>query len=122
MFRFTIRELMLVILVVALGLGWWVEHRGKTKAAEEVVFQQWKNRVLEVILVANGYEIKTEGKSITLNCEGGTTRTYTPTSLVFTDGYGTTIREDYSDRKQPSGEPYPEYHFPQPRSSPPTER
>ena len=26
MFRFSIRELMLVILVVALGLGWWIER------------------------------------------------------------------------------------------------
>ena len=27
MFRFTIRELMLVTLVVALGLGWWLHYR-----------------------------------------------------------------------------------------------
>lgn len=27
MFRFTIRELVLVTLVVAMGFGWWIEHR-----------------------------------------------------------------------------------------------
>jgi hypothetical protein len=27
MFRFTIRELVLLTLVVAMGVGWWIEHR-----------------------------------------------------------------------------------------------
>ena len=27
MFRFTIRELVLLTLVVALGMGWWLDHR-----------------------------------------------------------------------------------------------
>ena len=27
MFRFTIRELVLLTLVVAMGVGWWLEHR-----------------------------------------------------------------------------------------------
>jgi len=27
MFRFTIRELVLLTLVVALGVGWWLDHR-----------------------------------------------------------------------------------------------
>jgi len=27
MFRFSIRELMLVAVVVAMGLGWWLDHR-----------------------------------------------------------------------------------------------
>jgi hypothetical protein len=27
MFRFTIRELVLLTLVVAMGVGWWVERR-----------------------------------------------------------------------------------------------
>jgi hypothetical protein len=32
MFRFTIRELVLLTLVVALGVGWWLEHRTLTNA------------------------------------------------------------------------------------------
>ena len=30
MFRFTIRELVLITLVVALGVGWWMEHRKRS--------------------------------------------------------------------------------------------
>jgi hypothetical protein len=31
MFRFTIRELVLLTIIVAMGVGWWVEHRAKGK-------------------------------------------------------------------------------------------
>jgi len=34
MFRFTIRELVLLTLVVALGVGWWADHRRMTSARE----------------------------------------------------------------------------------------
>jgi hypothetical protein len=30
MFRFTIRELVLVMVIVAMGLGWWFDHRRLT--------------------------------------------------------------------------------------------
>jgi hypothetical protein len=30
MFRFTIRELVLVTVIVALGVGWWLDHRAVT--------------------------------------------------------------------------------------------
>ena len=33
MFRFSIRELMLVILVVALGLGWWLDRSHQASEA-----------------------------------------------------------------------------------------
>ena len=32
MFRFTIRELALVTLVVAMGAGWWIDHRSSRQA------------------------------------------------------------------------------------------
>ena len=32
MFRFSIRELMLVAVVVAMGLGWWLERGGPTRS------------------------------------------------------------------------------------------
>ena len=32
MFRFTIRELVLVTLVVAMGVGWWLDHRSSRQA------------------------------------------------------------------------------------------
>ena len=34
MFRFSIRELMLVTLVVAIGAGWWMEHRASRLAIQ----------------------------------------------------------------------------------------
>jgi hypothetical protein len=34
MFRFTIRELVLLTLVVAMGVGWWIDHRTLAPDAE----------------------------------------------------------------------------------------
>ena len=36
MFRFTIRELVLLTLVVAMGVGWWLEHRLHLSSAAQV--------------------------------------------------------------------------------------
>jgi hypothetical protein len=35
MFRFTIRELVLLTLVVAMGVGWWIDHTHLAKLAAE---------------------------------------------------------------------------------------
>ena len=115
MFRFSIRELFLITAVVALVVGWWVEHRGKTTATGEAAYQEWKNRVLEVSLTGRGYKVKTEGKSITLSGEGGTT-TITPTSLEHSDGKGGFSNAVFSKNK--NGDPLPASHFP-PRPSQP---
>ena len=66
MFRFTIRELLLITLLTALGLGWWLDHeslvhslesshrRGLTEALSDVLrnqgcaIQMHKNAVLVV--------------------------------------------------------------------------
>lgn len=121
MFRFSIRELFLITAVVALAVGWWIEHRGKTRATKEAALQEWKNRVLEVSLAGKGYAVKSEGKSVTLTGEGETS-TYTPTSFDHDDGKGTRKRMDLS-KKRPNGEPMPEYDFPQrPSSSPSSSR
>lgn len=34
MFRFSIRELMLMTLVVGLALGWWIDHRDQKQSRE----------------------------------------------------------------------------------------
>jgi len=36
MFRFTIRELVLLTLVVALGVGWWLDHRGLEQQIDSI--------------------------------------------------------------------------------------
>lgn len=34
MFRFTIRELVLLTIIVAMGVGWWLDHRSLAPDAE----------------------------------------------------------------------------------------
>jgi hypothetical protein len=34
MFRFSLRELLLLITCAALGLGWWLDHRSTTEAGK----------------------------------------------------------------------------------------
>ena len=38
MFRFTIRELVLLTVAVALAVGWWLDHRS---LAKEVRYLEW---------------------------------------------------------------------------------
>jgi hypothetical protein len=57
MFRFSIRELMLVTLVAALGVAWFAEHRRAQSALErakdaeetaEVRWHYWKKEVADI--------------------------------------------------------------------------
>lgn len=42
MLRFTIRELLLLTLVAALAIGWWLDHRQLSHtAAESQMLQKW---------------------------------------------------------------------------------
>jgi hypothetical protein len=54
MFRFSIRELMLVTLVVALGVGWWLDRRND--AGNNAL---WRARAgtLEELLKGKGYRV-----------------------------------------------------------------
>ena len=48
MFRFTIRELVLLTLVVAMGVGWWVDRRRlATPLARLAEYQRAEQRELE---------------------------------------------------------------------------
>ena len=50
MFRFSIRELMLVMLVVGLGLGWWIDRSNNAR---------WRTRAgaLEYFVREKGYRV-----------------------------------------------------------------
>src|SRR5687767_14511096 len=50
MFRFSIRELMLVTLVVAVGIGWWLDRRNNAR---------WQKRAgaLEYLVREKGYRV-----------------------------------------------------------------
>ena len=52
MFRFSIRELMLVTALVALCGAWWVDHRSQVSG-------EWKDYAtcLEKLLISDGFEI-----------------------------------------------------------------
>ncbi len=112
MFRFSIRELFLMTAVVALVVGWWVEHRGKTRASEEAAYQEWKNRVLEASLLGHGTKVQADGTSVTLTGKEGTS-VVTPTSHIFT-GKGT--RSVMTNIRPNSGKT-PEYYYPPARTS-----
>jgi hypothetical protein len=50
MFRFTIRELVLLTIIVAMGLAWWLDHRQAsiTRERDSAHYrQQWDNREKE---------------------------------------------------------------------------
>ena len=40
MFRFSIRELMLITLVVGLTVGWWIDHRQNTSTLKKFIQEQ----------------------------------------------------------------------------------
>ena len=50
MFRFSIREMMLVTLVVALAVGWWIDRRNNAR---------WRTRAgaLEYLVRERGYRV-----------------------------------------------------------------
>lgn len=44
MFRFTIRELLLVTVIVALGVGWWIDRArlaDRLRRAQQVRLENW---------------------------------------------------------------------------------
>jgi len=42
MFRFTIRDVLLLTLIVGLAVGWWVDHRRLAKLADDGESWKWK--------------------------------------------------------------------------------
>ena len=62
MFRFTIRELVLLTLVVAMGVGWWVDRARRRGAYREMQYAaaDWEFRasVLRVLAQDCGYEVR----------------------------------------------------------------
>jgi hypothetical protein len=39
--RFTIRDLLWLTLVVAMAVGWWVDHRAISTGLAEILWQRW---------------------------------------------------------------------------------
>ena len=74
MFRFSIRELLLVTLVVGLGVGWLVDHRAQVANSEEYTkaYEQWRQIAEageerhETILRSLGFSIEKNGDTTTV--------------------------------------------------------
>jgi hypothetical protein len=70
MFRFSIRELMLVTLVVALGLSWFAEHRQLQGALKESQDNLWRRERVEGHIEQIEMQLKRQGFEIAWVCFG----------------------------------------------------
>ena len=64
MFRFTIRELVLLTLVVAMGVGWWVDRSNLVAGHDDAL------RLLAAELYRE-FQAKNPGKEIDIRVNGG---------------------------------------------------
>ena len=88
MFRFTIRELVLLTLVVAMGGAWWRDHRAQQSLNHQFEMERWKARAnaLRQHVEDNGETVSWhrselgDAEEIAIG-SGGTYRVYSP-SLV----------------------------------------
>jgi hypothetical protein len=69
MFRFSIRELALVIALIATGIGWWVAHRANLRERQTISRERdvWKHHAEAAKWMANlgVREIEFDGDDIT---------------------------------------------------------
>ena len=65
MFRFSIRELMLLTLVVALFVGWAIDHwRTMDSHLKAMIKSEIKSEAMETKLKIEGYEVVQDGKRV----------------------------------------------------------
>jgi len=67
MFRFTIRDVLWLTVVVALGVGWWVDRREASDRADDLV-RQVKER--ELWLYATAVRLSERGVTMKLDKDG----------------------------------------------------
>jgi hypothetical protein len=70
--KFTIREMMLVILVVAVLLGWWIDHRAA--AGRERSWEQAFQKALETLsfhVQKDAVTVESPSGSWTIHCTTG---------------------------------------------------
>jgi len=71
MLRFTIRELVLITLIVAILLGWWVDRSIRFSAIErEKHFWKWTAIKLQGLLEEDGYEVEVTDRAIQIEAKG----------------------------------------------------
>ena len=84
MFRFTIRDVLWLTVVVALGVGWWIEHRRTAgNSATEVERQAWQFATVAAILEKqNGITVSGDAGGVLVRYPNGDASYYvTPDHL-----------------------------------------
>jgi hypothetical protein len=66
MFRFTIRDVLWLMAVVAMGLGWWADRRWLT--GDDLAFRA---QSMELVLRREGWSVEQSGPSIRISIPGG---------------------------------------------------
>jgi hypothetical protein len=64
MFRFTIRELILLTVIVAMGAAWWVKRQSAQRLQNERNDIHWKIESITSILRDRGMEVSDNGRTI----------------------------------------------------------
>jgi len=82
-YRFTIRDLVVITLLVALGLGWWSDHRGLVRNLENSR-RSGVTEALSDVLRKEGFAIQMYDNAVSCPCtEWGPIRIQTPTRSKF---------------------------------------
>lgn len=69
--RFSIRDLLLLTVIVALAVGWWVDHRKQVKESESN--EKWRNRAgaLEELLESQKWRVSWGESDVSVTFPGG---------------------------------------------------
>jgi hypothetical protein len=70
MFKFTIRDLLWLTVVVALGVGWWIDHRWPSKLREENEEMRKQLSSLTALLDKAGVKVKVEKGHVEIYATG----------------------------------------------------
>ena len=74
MFRFTIRDVLLVMVIVGLAVGWGIEHRAHVVASRARTELQWKLDEIAELVRDRGLQVEThESYTVLLGGDGETT-------------------------------------------------
>ena len=69
-FRFSIRELFLLTLVIAMAFGWLVDHFGYAPTRREIDYLRWKAESLKRVLEDYDYTVEEDNESLIVKKDG----------------------------------------------------
>ena len=54
----TIRELLLLVAVIAIAVGWWIDHARLTKEVQALKYLEYEQQLRDFTKLAKGYQIE----------------------------------------------------------------